>query len=132
MDDPLRDALVIEVINLPAVDLVFEQSWAARAYLELILIVADWYAVVGRQYRVISARYLVELAAVAGATLLGFVISLSDPQTLRDCNACALNVRQEVMAHRDRRKSKNGSILAIGGSAMPHASRQGLSISHPG
>jgi hypothetical protein len=66
VDDPLGDALVIEVVDLLAINLVFEQHRTARARLELVLVVGDRRAVVGGQHRMIGIGALMRLTAVAG------------------------------------------------------------------
>ena len=49
MDDPFRDALVVEVEDLLAQHEVFQQHRPARPGLEAVLVVADRHAVIGRQ-----------------------------------------------------------------------------------
>jgi len=49
MDDPLRDALVVEMVDLLAKDHVLQQRRTASVGLELILIVCDGHALVCRQ-----------------------------------------------------------------------------------
>ena len=63
VDDPLGDALVVEVEDLlPEVE-VFQQRRAAGTGLERVLVVGDRDALLGGQYRRIAARRLVGLAA---------------------------------------------------------------------
>ena len=52
MDNPLGDALVIEVGDLLAKDEVLEQRRAAEARLQRVLIVRDRNALVGREHAV--------------------------------------------------------------------------------
>ena len=49
MDDPLGDALVVEVGDLFAKDEVFEEGRATEARLQRVLIVRDRNALVGRE-----------------------------------------------------------------------------------
>ena len=51
MDDALRDALVVEVLDLLPQDEVLQQRRAARAGLQGVLVVADRHAVVGGEPR---------------------------------------------------------------------------------
>ena len=65
MDDPLGDALMVEMLDLLAEDEVLQQGRAARAGLERVLIVADRRAVVGGGAGLGRRGGLVQFAAVA-------------------------------------------------------------------
>ena len=62
VDNPLGNALMVEVEDLFAQLKVLEQAWSARARLEAVLIVTDRNTVIGGQ----PAALLVGFAAVAG------------------------------------------------------------------
>ena len=63
MDDALGNALVVEVVDLLAIDFVFQQHRATRARLQLVLIVRDRRAVVGGEHRMRVVGDLMGLAA---------------------------------------------------------------------
>ena len=71
MDDPLRDTLVVEMLNLLAKHEVFQQGRAAPAGLERVLIVADRRAVIGGQAGLRRRGGLVHLAGVADCRRAG-------------------------------------------------------------
>ena len=66
VDDPLGNALVVEVADLLAQHEVFEQGRPAGVGLQRILVVRDRDAVVGRQGRVAAAARLMDFTALAG------------------------------------------------------------------
>jgi hypothetical protein len=78
MDDPLRNSLVVEVVDLLAEDHVLEQHRAASVRLELVLIVGDGHALVRGQPLDAFSRLLVGLGAGACVAL----VSACHPEVL--------------------------------------------------
>ena len=67
MDDPLRNALMVEMEQLLAENLILDQMRTACAHFQRVLVVGDRGAHLGGHHRMISARRLVSLAADAAA-----------------------------------------------------------------
>ena len=75
VDDTLGDALMVEMVDLLAIDMVLQQHGAARAGLELILIIRHGHAVIGGEDARIARGALMSLAAMTESERDRFVIS---------------------------------------------------------
>jgi hypothetical protein len=84
VDDAFGDALMVEMVDFLAENLVFQKHRAACTRLQLILIVADRDAVVGGQYRMFVIRHLMGFAASAGVQ--GSVLGHDHPRLVRGSN----------------------------------------------
>ena len=67
MHNTLRDAFMVEVIDLFAKNKIFEQHRAARHCFQRILIVGNGESLVGGQRRVAAAGVLMQFARIARA-----------------------------------------------------------------